>query len=228
MNIAPVGSVVNPPRGEFAVAENFDPGRMLAAVDLHAKVREAAFALLLTERRPLEPDDVGRLVGMTGSAVSGLLDELRLVGWIDRDADGRVTGSGGLSLTDGPHRLTMEGSTFRNWCAYDSLGIAAALAADATITTACAVCGVTIELATAHGEPPTGRAERLWLADGGSDLRSDFCAPTVLLCSPEHADAWSVQQRGRGRAVDVVEAAELGAAAWAGCAETVAAVRGSS
>jgi hypothetical protein len=198
----------------------------LAAADLYALVREAAFALLLTERRPLGPEDVGRMVGMTGTAISPLLDELGAAGWVDRDAAGQVTGSAGLSLTDGPHRVTIDGFTFRNWCAYDSLGIASALAADATIRTACAVCGVTIELAAIRGRLPTGRSERLWLAEGGRDLRSDFCTPTVLLCSPAHAAVWSDRHGGQGRAVDVAEAAELGAVDWAACAATVAIVRG--
>src|ERR687896_1989526 len=165
------------------MTESPDRRPALAAADLHARVREAAFALLLTERRPLAPDEVGRVVGMTGATMSPLLDELSAAGWVDRDTAGHVTGSAGLSLTDGPHRLTIGGSTFRNWCACDSLGIASALAADATITTACAVCGVTIELAAIRGRPSAGRSERLWLAEGGRDLRSDFCTPTVLLCS---------------------------------------------
>jgi hypothetical protein len=198
----------------------------LVADDLHARIREAAFALILTEHRPLAADDIGRLVGMTGSAISPLLDELQAVGWIDRDESGRVTGSGGLSLSHGPHELRLGRATFHNWCAYDSLGIAAALVIDATIRTACAVCGSEIVLATAAGRPQGGRPERLWLSDGGADLRSNFCAPTVLLCTEAHANSWALQQGGHGRIVDITEAAELGAADWAGCATAVATLRG--
>ncbi len=198
----------------------------LAAADLHAQIRETAFALLLIDQRSVDPSAIGRLVGLTGSAIAPLLDELNAAGWMDRDPAGRVTGSGGLSLTDGPHRLTIDGSTFHNWCAYDSLGIAAALEADATIRTACPICGTAIDVGTVAGRALAGRPERLWLAEGGIDLRNDFCTPTVLLCSAAHADAWSVQQGGRGRTVDLTEAAELGAVGWAGCAEAVARVRG--
>jgi alkylmercury lyase len=63
------------------------------------------------------------------------LDELGAAGWIDRDGDGRVTGSAGLSMKTGPHRLEIDGAAFRTWCAYDSIGIAAALAANAQIET---------------------------------------------------------------------------------------------
>jgi len=77
----------------------------LAAADLHAQIRETAFALLLIDQRSVDPSAIGRLVGLTGSAIAPLLDELNAAGWMDRDPAGRVTGSGGLSLTDGPHRL---------------------------------------------------------------------------------------------------------------------------
>jgi hypothetical protein len=200
----------------------------LVAADLHARIRESAFALLLSSGRPVSPADIGTAAGVPSASITPLLDELARVGWIDRDATGRVTGSGGLSLTDGPHRLSMAGAVFRNWCAYDSLGIAAALAADATIETTCPVCDAVIRVPTVAGKPPAARPERLWLAEGGTDLRADFCAPTVLLCSEEHASAWAERQGGRGRAVDLAEGAQLGREAWAGCAKAFDAVAGGS
>src|SRR5437667_11688537 len=124
----------------------------LPAADLHGRIREAAFALLLTERRAIAPDEIA---GATGARVSGLpamLDQLAAAGWLDRDEDGRVTGAAGLSLTTGPHRMALEGHDFRTWCAYDSIGIAAALGADATIRTECAVCGASITLETPAGQ----------------------------------------------------------------------------
>ena len=78
-------------------------------------------------------------------------------------------------------RIAIDGTEFRTWCAYDSIGIAAALQTDASIRTDCAVCGTEIALDTHAGRPPVDRPERLWLASGGTDLRGDFCDPTVLL-----------------------------------------------
>lgn len=75
------------------------------------------------------------------------------------------------------------------------------------------------------GRLPANRPERLWLASGGTDLRGDFCDPTVLLCSPEHASVWAERQGGHGRALDLAEAALLGAAGWASCAAAVDVVR---
>lgn len=187
----------------------------LAAGELRERVREAAFALLLSERRVVAPAKLASLVGVTETALAPMLDELAEAGWIDRDPEGRVAGSAGLSLTNGPHALTIMGNRFRTWCAYDSIGIAAALRVDAVIGTACPVCDRAIELETGDGQPPANRPERLWLAEGGTDLRVDFCTPTVLLCSPEHAAVWSERQRGRGRSVDLAEGVAMGTKAWA-------------
>jgi len=197
----------------------------LPAADLHERIREAAFALLLSEHRAILPDEIARASGAPMSGLPAMLDQLAGAGWIDRDEDGRVTGSAGLSLTTGPHRISIDGTEFRTWCAYDSIGIAAALGADAAIRTECAVCGEAIALETQAGQPPADRPERLWLAAGGTDLRGDFCDPTVLLCSPEHAAVWAEQQGGHGRAVDLAEAARFGAEGWASCAAAVITLR---
>jgi hypothetical protein len=207
------------------VSDAIDSRPTLLAADLHARVRETAFALLLTRRRPVTPDEIGQAAGVAPPFLAPLLDELAGVGWIDRTPTGQVTGSGGLSLTDGPHRLSIDGAEYRNWCAYDSLGIAAALSADAVIETSCPVCTKRIRVPMVAGEPAANRSERLWLAEGGTDLRADFCAPTVLLCSVDHATEWAERQGGRGHAVDVTEGARLGREAWADCAQAVARIQ---
>ena len=210
------------------MTDAFDRRPGLPAADLHERIREAAFALLLAERRAIPVDEVAAATGAPADALPAMLDQLARAGWVDRDEQGRVTGSAGLSLTTGPHRIAIGGTDFRTWCAYDSLGIAAALGADAEIRTECAVCGTEIALDTHAGQLPADRPERLWLASGGADLRGDFCDPTVLLCSPEHAATWAERQGGRGRAVDLTEAARLGAAGWAPCAATVVRLRGTA
>lgn len=197
----------------------------LPAADLHERIREAAFALLLTKRRAITADEIAAATGAPTAGLLGMLDQLAGAGWIDRDEHGRVTGSAGLSLTTGPHRIAIDGSDFRTWCAYDSIGIAAALGADAAIRTECAVCDKEIALDTHAGRLPSNRPERLWLASGGTDLRGDFCDPTVLLCSPEHAAVWADRQGGHGRALDLAEATLLGAEGWASCAAAVDVVR---
>lgn len=193
---------------------------LLPAVDAAGQLREVAFALLLRDRRPIEIAGLAAVTGLNHEVIQDAVGTLAGAGWLDVDGRGRIAGAAGLSLATGPHRLTLGDSSFQTWCAYDSLGIAAALASEARVETTCAVCHAAIDLRFLDGVPERGGPEVLWLADGGSDLRGSFCAPTVMLCGDEHGAAWAEAQGGQGRLLDLAEAARLGGADWAGCATT--------
>jgi alkylmercury lyase len=192
---------------------------LLPAVDAPGLIRETGFALLLRDRRPVDLRDLAAASGIDVHDVASAVATLAEAGWLDLDGSGRVVGAAGLSLTTGPHRLTLAGEAFRTWCAYDALGIAAALAADTQIETTCGRCQAPISLACREGIPERAGPERLWLADGGADLRGSFCTPTVLLCGEDHAAAWAQTQGDRGRLLDLMEGARQGGADWAGCAD---------
>lgn len=191
---------------------------LLPAVDAAGQLREVGFALLLRDRRPLEIADLATAVGLDTAVTTATVSALAEAGWLDLDASGQVVGAAGLSLSTGPHRLSLGDHEFRTWCAYDSLGIAAAVGAAAGVETACGQCQAPIRLAFHRGVPERRGPERLWLAEGGADLRGSFCTPTVLLCSAEHGAAWGETQGGRGQLLDLVEGARLGGLDWAGCA----------
>ena len=193
---------------------------LLPAVDAPGMLREVAFGLLVRDRGPVELADLAAATGMSLDATAGAVTSLAQGGWLNLDEAGRVTGSAGLSLATGPHALTLGGSAFRTWCAYDALGIAAALRAEARVETTCGRCGTAITLSFEDGKPDRGGPERLWLADGGDDLRSSFCTPTVLLCGDTHGAAWADAQAGKGQLLDLEDGATLGGEAWAGCAAT--------
>lgn len=192
---------------------------LLPAPDAAGLIRETGFALLLRGRRPVDVTDLAAAVGIDAAAAGTAVATLAQAGWLDLDASGRVVGAAGLSLATGPHRLTLGAARFLTWCAYDSLGIAAALAADAQVETTCGQCGTPIRLAFRDGVPERTGPERLWLAEGGADLRGSFCTPTVLLCGAEHGAAWAETQGGRGALLDLAEGARQGGADWAGCAD---------
>jgi len=189
------------------------------AIDAAGLLREAGFALLFRDRRPVDMADLAAATGLEIEAARSAVSTLVEAGWLDVDGSGHVTGAAGLSLATGPHGLTLGEAAFRTWCAYDSLGIAAALRADALVETACGHCGAPISLGFRNGAPERDGPERLWLAEGGADLRGSFCTPTVLLCGEEHGFAWAKAQGGRGRLLDLSEGSVLGGADWAGCAD---------
>ncbi|HET9498525.1 MAG TPA: organomercurial lyase [Candidatus Limnocylindria bacterium] len=186
----------------------------MAGADQVELVRRTAFALLVRDGRPVAADALATATDeVDPKHVAEAIDELAANGLIDRSPAGAVVGAGGLTLAAAPHGLLLRGRDYRTWCAYDAIGIAAALRETAAISTRCGVCERAIALPLPDGA--TGdRPERLWLAAGGSRMREDFCAPTVLLCSAEHAATWSERQAGRGRIIDLGTASRLGAGAW--------------
>jgi hypothetical protein len=183
---------------------------------LDEQVRWTAFALLVEHGRPVEVD---RLVAAMPadadpSAVRDAIPRLGAGGQLDIGSDGAVVGAVGLTLGPAPHRLLLRGRDYRTWCAYDAIGIVAALGEPGSLSTHCGICARAIALRLPESAVAE-RPERLWLSAGGDDLRADFCAPTVLLCSPAHGETWAARQQGRGRLLDLRAAARLGAGAWA-------------
>jgi alkylmercury lyase len=191
---------------------------LLPAVDAAGMLREAAFALLLRERRPVLVSDLAGVTGLAAATARASVASLAQTGWLDLDDSGRVTGAAGLSLLTGPHELTMGDAAYRTWCAYDALGISAALVADTHIETTCGQCQAPIRIPFRRGIRERHGPERLWLAEGGADLRGSFCTPTVLLRGGDHGLAWAESQGGRGRLLDLAEGASQGGLDWAGCA----------
>jgi len=189
---------------------------------LAVDVRELAFGLLLRDKRPVTPGRLAGLVGTDEDRVEATLEALAREGRIDRDAHGRVLGSAGLTLAAGPHTLEIDGHAFTTWCAFDALGIPAALAVNARVETACAVCGRPITVDLRAGRPRGEASARLWLSAGAADMRADFCTPTVLLCSVEHVRVWAERQAGHGTSLTLDEATEEGARNWSSAASTAA------
>ena len=91
----------------------------IEATGIDERIRNAAFALLLCDRAPIEPAELARMVGLDRAAAAEVFEVLARSGRIDRDDEGRITGAAGLSLEYGPHALTLPQGPFRTWCAYD-------------------------------------------------------------------------------------------------------------
>jgi hypothetical protein len=190
---------------------------------LDEQVRWTAFGLLVRHGRPVAVTDLAGVMpsGADSEAVSEALSRLGAGGQIDIGQGGAVIGAAGLTLGPAPHRLLLRGRDYRTWCAYDAIGIVAALGEPGSLSTHCGICARPIALPLPDAATAE-RPERLWLSAGGADLRADFCASTVLLCSPEHGETWAQRQGGRGRLLDLRTAARLGAGAWASPAREVA------
>ena len=189
----------------------------MRVTEVDALVREAAFGLLLARARPVSLAQLGEALGISVESLEAVVGRLTAGGLVDRDASGAVVGAQGLTLVPGRHALALGGAAFATWCAYDAIGIPAALGESARITTHCGVCGKELVVPIDAGQPPLASTELVWLPDGGENLRADFCDPGVLLCGAEHARTWAART-GPGRAISLRDAAALGAVAWADAA----------
>jgi len=185
---------------------------LLPAADAHERLREIGFAMLLAERRPIGPVEL--------AAAS------RRRRWGPSVSRPRRADRGGRSRRRSPSGTSSQretgaaGQPSRAVAIdpYDALGIPAALGRDATVQTSCAACGRPIVVAMTAGRPDRRGPEQLWLAARGDDLRSQFCAPTVLLCGPDHGQTWAAAREHAGELLDLEEAALKGAADWGSCA----------
>ncbi|MEZ5323286.1 MAG: organomercurial lyase [Microthrixaceae bacterium] len=133
--------------------------------------------------------------------------------------DGRVDGIAGLTLRPTRHRLTVAGSTLHTWCAFDSVGIPASLAADAVAVTSCGGCGERIEVRITAGEPPASEV-RGWMpaaVPGETALITNFCSLADLFCSEDHLRIRRDPDGPGGDICTLGEFAEIGRATWEHC-----------
>jgi Alkylmercury lyase len=186
-------------------------GRRSDGRDVGQTLATAGFAALWrgelvrpSELVPAAPDDADVVAGA-----------LARQGCAQLDADGRLVGIHGLTLRDTRHRILHDGVAHQTWCAFDAIGIPAALGLTATAHSDCPACGapilVTIEegIALAQGSVVLSLPDSSW-----ANLLADFCAKADLYCTREHLDEHLDPSGTSGRVIDVATVAELGRSAW--------------
>lgn len=163
------------------------------------------FVALWQGRRP-QPADL--------DADPAVVAALRRRGLIVIDADGRVAGIHGLSTEPTAHRITHAGGDLATWCAFDAIGIPAALSLDAHTHTNCPACGRSLQVTFTDGAPSADPDLRLWLPTMRcDDVLTAVCAHANLYCNHQHLHV-TVPASAAGTVLTVPEAAELGRATW--------------
>lgn len=187
--------------------------------DAALEVGAAGFAALWHGRMP----ETGELLPGRSDLAAKVLAELAASGRAEADAAGRLVGVHGLTLRDTGHRFVHAGRTHRTWCAFDSVGIPAALSLDATAHTDCPTCGRSLSVEVRDGEARDDLLV-LWLPtpDDRSNLINDFCATADLYCSEEHLRQRIEPGRASGRIADLAAALALGREIWADVAGVAA------
>ncbi len=182
-------------------------------------VRRAAFAALRMGTAP-------RLAEIAAATGLGVEKVRRIVGVLltagiatvegDVGDDATVVGAEGLTVRKTSHRLGLGGVGLHTWCAFDTIGIPAALRADAVARTACPACGAGIELVLSHGVPPDSVVVGWWPQATAGPVKESFCPTANLFCTRAHLDAWRVtSSSGSGQALPLPALAECGRITWA-------------
>jgi hypothetical protein len=148
--------------------------------------------------------------------MKGLVSGLVQRGRCEIDGEGRLVGIHGLTLRPTRHWFVHSGVTRHTWCAFDAIGIPAALALDAIAHTDCRACRRALEVVIVGGEPHRADEVVLWLPAPDVDhLIDGFCATADLYCSSAHLNSSVDVSATPGEVVDLGAAAAKGRAAWA-------------
>lgn len=175
----------------------------------------AGFAALW-HGRAVQPDEV--LPGRAEEADRALA-QLVGQGRAEVDGAGRVVGVHGLTLRSTRHRFVHGGRPHFTWCAFDAVGIPAALALDADVHTTCPACERAIRLPVVAGRPGPSDAV-LWLpAPEVRHLLTEFCAAADLYCTVDHLQRRIDPARTPGEVLDLAAAATRGRSGWADVAD---------
>lgn len=172
-----------------------------------------AFTALWNGTAPTPADIAGDLDAAEAAEV---FRRLASVGRCELDDRDRIVGAHGITRNTTVHEIVHAEGRHNTWCAFDAIGIPAALAIDATARTACPQCGTAIDVRIVAGDPVDAGAMVVWLpTETGQHLIEDFCSQSNIFCSAEHLDAWLGRRRGAGQVVTLAEAADIGRDTWA-------------
>ena len=199
----------------LAIGTDVEP-QAVRLTETEDKIRRAAFHSIRSGRAP----DAAELAGATGlelPSVNEAVGSAARKGRVVLDDSGRVVGSHGLSLVPARHRLRLGEDQFHTWCAIDAIGIPAALGADAVATTACPVCGRSMEIWFREGRASDDAEIRLWVPskEGCTNVVEEYCPEANLFCSEEHLQLWRRRAGDPpGTVMTLEEGEDLGRTWW--------------
>ncbi|QYG91827.1 hypothetical protein HC251_04795 [Iamia sp. SCSIO 61187] len=181
-------------------------------------VQRAGLAAIRAGQR-LTATELGSAAGLAPERVQVVIDSL-LARQAATVTDGRVDGIAGLTTRPTKHTLTIDGDDRHTWCAFDAVGIPAALGLDAVAATRCGYCHATIVVTFIAGHAP---AAEPWgwlpaLESCGNQLIDEFCSRADLFCNRGHLQLWhSAAGSPPGEPHPLDDLVDIGRATWGHC-----------
>ena len=176
----------------------------------------AGFAALWHHRRATPSELLPADAAAATDCAAALVD----LGRAELDTDGYLVGIHGLTLRSTRHRIEHDTREHHTWCAFDAIGIPAALGINAYAHTDCPTCGEHLAIELTNGAPAT-IGPVLWLpAPPTENLLTEFCASADLFCSTEHLHQRVDTHKLSGRMCSLDAAVALGVQTWDDVATT--------
>ena len=178
---------------------------------------------ILGQGQPVTPEMTAKVASEVGITFETADEFLR--GSTERDSDDNIIGLLGLSLNqDWAHRLTMNGTTFRTWCAWDTLFLPAMLGETVLIESESPVSGTSVRLTVTPDEVESSTPEGAVVSIATIDpsihdvssveaVWSNFCHQVYFFPSLEEASEWA-EGKTNIALLSVRDAHELGRLAF--------------
>ena len=180
---------------------------------------QEVFRVLLAEGRTLSMTELARHLEVGDASIADVLEALCMSGRAEMDGEGRLLGIFGLTLKPTSHRLELRGTTFFTWCAFDSIGIPAALRESARITSECGHCRQAIHLTVVDGIAPSAPVVISWLPRQCDSVREEFCPTVNFYCDEGHFADSPAHEQSNGAFLTLEAASALGGNIWAWAAD---------
>ena len=169
-------------------------------------------ALLLGEEVRIEK--LAQRVGSAETEVRSVVAELEEAGMAIVEGS-TIIGAEGVSSRPTSHTVEIDGWVSYTWCAFDTVGIAAAVGVDATARTSCAACGSEIAVVIQNGQPADLPVVGWWPASADGPVNQTFCPTANFFCSNDHLEHWRQSADApAGEGVALAELAARGRATW--------------
>ena len=182
-------------------------------------VRQAAFRSILAGQT-IDEARIAELTGLDAAMVRSAVDRLVAAGIATTDdcrgEQRSVDGSEGLTVRTSRHSISISGKDLFTWCAFDVVGIPAALGLDTRGSTRCPTCGARIELMVSKGEVVDTGAVGWWPAATGGPVIEAFCPSASSFCNLSHLEEWREATGAQGAPRTLMELAGAGRITWAG------------
>ena len=150
--------------------------------------------------KPVSKSRLARTSEITAGEVGGILDT-----WpgVHFDADDRIIGYWGLSLTPTPHEICPTDEVLYAWCAWDTLFLPEVLGAPASVRSNCPVTSTPIRMfVSATGvedlDPPTAVVSFVLPPESeiNADIVNSFCHYVHFFADEQVATKWARQHDG--------------------------------